>query len=130
MYKGDKNSISKICKDIRQSMLCSARQEASSGTRTKEVPTNNQCPNMCEKKKEIWLSPMTKALHPQKNPKATWQHKNGTKNFGYTIAERLRMVSWSNDSHPTCVVKLVYGIPTFPLTAKAALSKGHAYKNL
>ena len=36
-----------------------------------------------------------------------------------TIADQLRAVSWSNDSHPTDVVKPVYGIPTFPLTAKA-----------
>ena len=35
----DKNSILKICKDIRQSRLCSARLEASSGPRTKGVPT-------------------------------------------------------------------------------------------
>ena len=36
--QGDKNSISKIYKDIRQNMLCSARLEASSGPKTKEVP--------------------------------------------------------------------------------------------
>ena len=51
---------------------------------------------------------------------ASWQHKNATKNFDYTtIADRLRTVSWGNDSHPTGVVKPVYGIPTFQLTAKA-----------
>ena len=32
---------------------------------------------------------------------------------------RLRTVSWSNNSHPTGVVKPVYWYPTFPLTAKA-----------
>ena len=32
------------------------------------------------------------------------------------------MVSKSNNNHPTCVVKPVYGYPTFPLTAKAASS--------
>ena len=49
-----------------------------------------------------------------------WQHKNATKNVDYTtIADRLIMVSWSNDSHLTGVVELVYGIPTFPLTKKA-----------
>ena len=38
--------------------------------------------------------------------KATWQHKNATKNFGYTtLADRLRTVSWSNISHPTGVFK-------------------------
>ena len=45
----------------------------------------------------------------------TRQHKNATKNFDYTtISDRLRMVSWSNDSYQTGVVKPVYGIPTFP----------------
>ena len=40
-------------------------------------------------------------------------------NIDYTtIAGRLRTVSWSNDRNPTGVVKPVYGIPTFPLTAK------------
>ena len=63
--------------------------------------------------------------------KGTWQHKNATKNFDYTtISDRLRTVSWSSDSHPTCVVKLVYGIKTFLLTAKAVKSKGHIFKNL
>ena len=34
--------------------------------------------------------------------------KNATQNFDYTtIAYRLRTVSWSNDSHPTGVVKPV-----------------------
>ena len=52
--------------------------------------------------------------------KATWQHKNATKNFDYTtIADRLRTVSWSNSSHPTGVVKPVYEHSTFPLTATA-----------
>ena len=42
------------------------------------------------------------------------------KNFDYTtIADLLRKVGLSNDSHSTGVVKPVYGIPTFPLTAKA-----------
>ena len=52
--------------------------------------------------------------------KATWQHKNATKNFDYTtIEDRLRTVSWSNGSHPTGVVKPVYERSTFPLTATA-----------
>ena len=54
----------------------------------------------------------------KKNP--MWQHKNATKNFDYTtIADWLKTVSLGNDSHPTGVVKPVYGIPTFPLTANA-----------
>ena len=56
-----------------------------------------------EKKEEIWLITMT------------WQHKIAIKNFDYTIiSDRLRMVSWINDSFPTGEVKPVYGIPTFP----------------
>ena len=56
----------------------------------------------------------------KKSIKATWQHKNANKNFDYTtVADRLRMVSLGNDSHRTGVVQPVYGIPTFPLTAKA-----------
>ena len=52
--------------------------------------------------------------------KATWQHKNATKNFDYTtIADRLRTVSWSNSSQPTGVVNPVYERSTFPLTAIA-----------
>ena len=37
--------------------------------------------------------------------KATWQHKNATKNFDYTtIADRLRTVSWSNArQHKSCI---------------------------
>ena len=64
---------------------------------------------------------MTKAPAPtEKIQKATRQHKNATKNFDYTtIADRFRTVSWGNDSYPTGVVKPVFGIPTFPLAAKA-----------
>ena len=57
---------------------------------------------------------------PKKSKKQRDNTKNATKYFDYTtIADRLRTVSWDNDSHPTGVVKPVYGIPTFPLTAKA-----------
>ena len=60
-----------------------------------------------------------KPLHQQKNKKATGQHKKATDHFDYTtIADRLRTASWSNDTHPTGVVKPVYGIQTFPVTAK------------
>ena len=87
-----------------------------------------------EKKEEIWLSPMTKRKKgryliqsydespytDRKIQKAMQQHKNATKNFDYTtIADRLRTISWGDDSRPSCVVKPVYGIPTFPLTTKA-----------
>ena len=56
----------------------------------------------------------------RKIQEAKWQHKNATKNFdNTTIVSRLRTVSSGNDSHTTGVVKPVYGIPTFPLTATA-----------
>ena len=55
----------------------------------------------------------------RKIQKATRQHENARKKFDYiAIADRLRTVSWGNDSHPTGVVKQAYGIPTFRLTAK------------
>ena len=87
------------------------------------VPTGLEAwtPMSEEKKEEIWLSTMTKApyIH-RKIQKATWQHKNATKNFDYTaIADRLRTVSSSNNNHPTGVVKPVYERSTFPLTATA-----------
>ena len=74
-----------------------------------------------EKKKEIWLSPMTKAPTPtEKSKKQRDNIKNATKDFDYTtIADWLRSVSWSNSSHPTGVVKLAYKRTTFPLTATA-----------
>ena len=53
-----------------------------------------------EKKEEIWLSPMTKAPKPTENPKSNVTTQNATKNFDYTTtANRLRTVSWGNDSH-------------------------------
>ena len=49
-----------------------------------------------------------------------WQHKNATKTFDYkTIADRLRTVSWSNNSQQTGVEKPVHKRTTFPLTATA-----------
>ena len=49
---------------------------------------------------------------------------NAIKNFDYTtITDRIVTVSRSNSSHPTGVVKPVYGRPTFPLTATAVQSK-------
>ena len=73
-----------------------------------------------EKKEEIWLNPVTKNPYTHRTiQKATWQHKNATKNFDYTtIADRLRTVSWSISSHPTGVVKPVYERSTFPYTVK------------
>ena len=69
---------------------------------------------------DIWLSPMKKPLHPQKNPKSNVTTQKRRKNFdNTTIADRFMTVSWSNNRHPTGVVKLVFERFTFPLTAKA-----------
>ena len=63
---------------------------------------------------------MTKAPTPTEMSKGQSDNtNNATKKFHYTaIVDRLRTVSWSNYSHPTGVVNLVYG-PTFPLPATA-----------
>ena len=53
---------------------------------------------------------------------AKWQH-NATKKFDYTaVADRLRTVSWSNYSHPTGVVNLVYG-PNLPTPRNSRVIK-------
>ena len=83
-----------------------------------------------EKKEDIWLSPKTKAPTPTEKSKKQRDNKNTPpKREKYTtIMDRLRTVSWGNNSHPTGVVKPVNGQPTFPLTATAVLSKGHTLK--
>ena len=79
-----------------------------------------------EKGRDLTQSYYKSPCNHRKVQNATWQHKNATKNFDYTtIAVRLSTVSWRSNSHPTGVVKSVYGIFTFPLTATAVLSKGH-----
>ena len=49
---------------------------------------------------------MTEALTlTEKSKKQRDNSKNATKNFDYTtIADRLRTVSWGNDSHPAGVL--------------------------
>ena len=74
---------------------------------------------------------MTNGLHPQKNPKSNVTTQKLNQNIDYTtIADRLRTVNLGNDNHPTGMDKPVYGIPTFPLTTKAVLSKGHTCNNV
>ena len=64
-------------------------------------------------------------------PKAKMQHKHYTKNFDYaTVEERLMTVSWSNDSHATDVVKLVYAIPIFPLTTNVVYLNEQTFRKL
>ena len=74
----------------------------------------------------IWLRPMSKApTLTEKSKKTTWQHKKATINFDFrTSADWLRTVSFRYDNHSNGVVKPEYGVPTFPLTAKAVQSKG------
>ena len=48
--------------------------------------------------------------------KVTQRHKNATK-IDYTIADRQRTACWSNNSHPTDVVKSINERSTFPLIA-------------
>ena len=63
---------------------------------------------------------MIKALIPIENSKKQNDNKNATLKFDYTtIADWLRTVSVSIDSHPAGMFNLVYGIPSFSLTAKA-----------
>ena len=84
---------------------------------------DKKCPKInidSEKGRDLTRSYNKSPYTDRKIQKAKWQHKNAIKNFYYTtIADRLRKVSWSNSSFPTGVVKPFYGIPTFPLTAKA-----------
>ena len=65
----------------------------------------------------------------QSYDKIPYTYKNATlqkrhQNFDYTtIADRQRTVSWSNNIHPTGVVKPVYERWTYPLTATAVSAK-------
>ena len=59
-----------------------------------------------EKKKEIWLSPMTKSLIPTEKSKINGQLKTPPKT---SITQRLRTVSWSYNCHSTGVVKRANG---------------------
>ena len=57
---------------------------------------------------------MTKAPTPTEMSKGKWQHKQRHKKVRLNSgSDRLRTVSWSNYSHPTGVVNLVYG-PNLP----------------
>ena len=77
-----------------------------------------------DKKKEIWLSPMTNAPTPTEMLKGQSDNtNNATKKFDYTaVADRLRTVSWSNYDHPTGVVNLVYG-PNLPISRNSRVIK-------
>ena len=70
---------------------------------------------------------MTKSLIPTENKKKTTDNiKTPPNTFDYTTsADRLRMVSWSNNSNQTGVVKPMYRCPTFPLTTKVVQSNAH-----
>ena len=73
---------------------------------------------------------MTKVPIQAENTEKNWHNKNTIENFDNTaIADRLRTVSWSNNSRSDSEVKPVYAYPTFPLPAKAMLSKEHTFEN-
>ena len=66
--------------------------------------------------------------HRQVQKSNVTTNKNRNLNVDYTtIADRHRTVSLSNNSHPTGVGKPVYGISTFPLTARAKCNQKDAY---
>ena len=66
-----------------------------------------------EKGRDLTQSYDQSPYNDRKIQKATWQHEKCHQNFDYTtIADRLRTVSYGNDSHPTGVVKTINGIPT------------------
>ena len=68
------------------------------------------------------LSPMTKAPSPTEKSKKQHDNKKATKNLNYsTTADRLKTVSWNNNSHPDGVGNPVYERSTLPLTATAVL---------
>ena len=85
-----------------------------------------------EKGRDLTLSHDKSPYTHRKIRKATWQHKKRHQKLrlNLTIADRLRTVSWSNNSHPTGVVKPVFKRSTFTFTATAVYSKGHIFKNL
>ena len=72
-----------------------------------------KCTNVERKRKAIWLSPMTKTPIPTEHSQNQWTTQKRHQKLKYTtIADRLRKVSWSNNSHPTGVVKPVYEYPS------------------
>ena len=60
----------------------------------------------------LWRKP----LYEQKIQQHIYNTKTPPKPSMTTIANQPQTVSWSNNSHPTGMVKPVYGYPTFPLT--------------
>ena len=71
---------------------------------------------------EIWLSPMTKAPTPTEKFKQQRDNKKAPKNSitQRNLTDGLRTASWSDNSHPTGVVKPLY--ERSPLTIKVAQS--------
>ena len=80
----------------------------------------------------MFFIPMTKASKPtEKSEKQRIKHTNASKKIRFqNDCGSTKNGNWIDDSHTTGVVKPVYVIPTFPLTAKAVLLKGHIFKNL
>ena len=71
-----------------------------------------------------------KALIPTENSTTNRQYKNATEIDYTTTVDQLRTVTWTNDSHPTGVVKSIYGYPTSTLNGKPMQAKGHTFKKV
>ena len=85
----------------------------------------NSINNCLRKEEEIWLR---KPLYHQKIEKVKRQHKDATKNFDQlTIADRLRVVSWSNYCHPPGVIKGDSNLPTYRKSCE--IKRTHFLKN-
>ena len=72
---------------------------------------------------------MTKAPTPTEKSKEQRDNTKTPPNKSrlHNVADRLKKVSFGNDSHPAGMVKQVYGIQTFQIIAKAVLSKEHTF---
>ena len=107
-------------------------------TEIKPFKVIDSCPSVCKMSPSfltpLWISKQTWPIERKsydKSPfthrkiqKATWQHKNATKNFDYTtLADQLRTVILDNDSHQTSAVNPIYGILTFPLTTNCVIKR-------
>ena len=70
-----------------------------------------------ENKEDIWLSPIEKVPTVTETYKKQRDNTKTPPTFDYTtIADRLRTINWSNDSHPTDVVEPAKGTLNLPTT--------------
>ena len=92
-------------------LLLSIRRDGQLGT-----SLYDKCDDFKRKGRDLTQSKDKSPYSYRKIKNATWPNKNTTKNFDYTtIADQLRVLSWSNNSFPTGMVN---ERPTSPLTTK------------